>query len=77
MFQFTTKQLERLASKAEKDQKKEQAKVKKVMSISPAFAFEPPHDKTSKMTCEPSEDSDQPGHLPSLIRVFVVHSMGS
>ena len=27
--------------------------------------------------CVPSEDSDQPGHLPSLIRVFAVHSMGS
>ena len=25
------------------------------------------------MTCAPSEDSDQPGHLPSLIRVFAVH----
>ena len=23
--------------------------------------------------CVPSEDSDQPGHLPSLIRVFAVH----
>ena len=38
---------------------------------------EPQHDKTKKMTCVPSEDSDQPGHLPSLIRVFAVHSMGS
>ena len=28
---------------------------------------EPPHDKTNKMTCVPSEDSDQPGNLPSLI----------
>ena len=27
--------------------------------------------------CAPSEDSDQPGHPPSLIRVFAVHSMGS
>ena len=34
--------------------------------------FEPPHDKTNKMACAPSEDSDQPGHLPSLIRVFAV-----
>ena len=34
--------------------------------------FEPSHDKTNKMTCLPSEDSDQPGHLPSLIRVFAV-----
>ena len=23
--------------------------------------------------CAPSKDSDQPGHLPSLIRVFAVH----
>ena len=33
---------------------------------------EPPHDKTNKLTCAPSEDSDQPGHPPSLIRVFAV-----
>ena len=37
---------------------------------------EPPHDKTNRMTA-PSEDSDQPGHLPCLIRVFPVPSMGS
>ena len=30
----------------------------------------PPHDKTSKVACAPSEDSDQPRHSPSLIRVF-------
>ena len=30
------------------------------------------YDKTNKMNCAPSEDSDQPGHLPSLIRVFAV-----
>ena len=36
------------------------------------YPFELPHDKTNKMTCEPSEDSDQPGHPPSLIRVFAV-----
>ena len=35
--------------------------------------IEPLHDKTNKMTCAPSEDSDQPGYLPSLIRVFTVH----
>ena len=39
--------------------------------------FEPPHDKTNKMTFVPSEDSDQPGHPPSLIRVIDVRSMGS
>ena len=40
------------------------------------YAFEPQHDKTNKMVCAASEDSDQPGHLPSLIRVFTVCSMG-
>ena len=39
--------------------------------------FEPPHDKTNKITCAPSEDSDEPGHPPSLIRVFTVRSIGS
>ena len=49
--------------------------------ISPTYASnysnEPPHDKTNKMTCMQSKDSDQPGLLPSLIRVFAVGSMGS
>ena len=35
--------------------------------------YEPLHDKTNKMACAPSEDSDQVGHPPSLIRVFAVH----
>ena len=30
---------------------------------------ESPHDKPNKLTCVPSEDSDQPGHPPSLIRL--------
>ena len=34
--------------------------------------YEPPHDITNKLACAPSEDSDQPGHPPSLIRVFTV-----
>ena len=34
--------------------------------------FEPPYNKTNKMSFAPSEDSDQPGHPPSLIRVFAV-----
>ena len=38
--------------------------------------FEPPHDKTNKMMCAPSKDSDQPGHPPSLI-IFTVLSLGS
>ena len=29
---------------------------------------------TNKMACAPSEDSDQPGHPPSLIRDFAVRS---
>ena len=31
---------------------------------------EPHHDKTNEMACAPSEDSDQPGHPTSLIKVF-------
>ena len=34
--------------------------------------FELPHDKTSKMSCARSKDSDQPGRPPSLIRVYIV-----
>ena len=34
--------------------------------------FEPPRDKTNNMACALSEDSDQPGYSPSLIRVFAV-----
>ena len=34
--------------------------------------FEPLRYKTNKMECAPSEDSDQPGHSPSLIRVLAV-----
>ena len=47
------------------------------------LVYWPPHDKTNKMTCALSEDSDQPGHPhepghpPSLIRVFAVRSKGS
>ena len=37
------------------------------------ITFEPPCDKTNKMACAPSEDSDQPGHPPRLIRVIAVH----
>ena len=35
--------------------------------------FEPAHDKTYKMACAPSEDSDQPGHPPSLISLRCPH----
>ena len=30
--------------------------------------------KNNKMTCAPSDNSAQPGHPPSLIRVFVMRS---
>ena len=33
--------------------------------------------QNQKSDCAPSEDSDQPGYPPSLIRVFTVHLMGS
>ena len=39
--------------------------------------YEPQHYKTNKMTCAPSEDSNQPGHPPSLIRIFAVRTIGS
>ena len=35
--------------------------------------MELPHDKSNKMTYVPSEDSDQPGHLPSLISLHCPH----
>ena len=31
------------------------------------FNFDLEHDKTNKMTCMLSKDSDHPGHLPSLL----------
>ena len=31
------------------------------------------HDKTNFMTCAPNEDSDQPGHPPSLISFRCLH----
>ena len=35
------------------------------------------HDKTNNITFAPSEDFDQPGHPPSLIRIFAVCIMGN
>ena len=49
-------------------------KCKTMLSI---YLYEPQHDKTNKMTWAPSEDSDQPGHPPGLIRAFTVHSKNS
>ena len=36
--------------------------------------IEPPHDKTNKTACVPSEDSDQSGLPHSLIRVFAAQA---
>ena len=36
------------------------------------FIFERAHEKSNKMACTPSEDSDQPRNPPSLITVFAV-----
>ena len=44
----------------------------KYISILAAKKTEPRHEKTNKNEYAPSEDSDQPGHPPSLIRVFAV-----
>ena len=35
--------------------------------------IEPQHDKTHKMTYAPNKDTDQPGHLPSLISLRCPH----
>ena len=40
-------------------------------------SYEQEHDKTNKLTCTPSEDSDQAGHPQSLFPVFAVCYMGS
>ena len=37
--------------------------------------IEPPHDKSTKWHVRPTK-TDQPGHPPSLIRLFAVRSMG-
>ena len=39
-----------------------------------AGTYEPRHNKTYKMTCVFSEDSDQPGHPPNLIWDFAGHT---
>ena len=39
------------------------------------WRFETHRNKTNKMACAPSEDSDQPGHPPNLIRVFAGRSL--
>ena len=41
------------------------------------LVIEPAHNETNKMAYATSEDSDQPGHPPSLIIVFAMRSDGS
>ena len=43
------------------------------MTICLERSFEPPHDKTNKMTFAPSKESDQAGHLPSLNSLHCPH----
>ena len=43
----------------------------------PYIINEPQYDKTNKMTCAPSKDSDQPALPRSLIRMCAVRFMGS
>ena len=47
------------------------------LQIMMLIRIELPHDKINKLACVPREDSDQTGHLPSLIRVFTLRLMGS
>ena len=47
-------------------------KVESPGTCSGKYELEPEHYKTHKMTCAPSEDSDQTRHTPSLIRAFAV-----
>ena len=41
--------------------------------IAGSITIEPQHDKTNKMISALSKDSDQPGHLPSLISLHCSH----
>ena len=42
------------------------------MDMTRKYHNQSPYDKTNKMICAPSEDSDQPGHPLSLIRIYAV-----
>ena len=46
--------------------------------VSELSIYEPPlNDQNQQNDCAPTQDSDQSGHSPSLIRVFAVRSVGS
>ena len=48
-----------------------------IASASENIKHEPGQNTSYKIVCAPSEDSDQPAHPRSLIRVFAGHSVGS
>ena len=45
--------------------------------IRPTYTKRAASWQNQQNVCAPSENSDQPGHPPSLIRVFAVRSVGS
>ena len=46
--------------------------IHKAVGLDWTIINEPSHDNINKVAYAPGEDSDQPGHPPSLIRVFAV-----
>ena len=48
-----------------------------ILGTSETYSYKPGHNISYKIACVPSEDSDQPAHPRSLIRVFTGHSLGS
>ena len=46
------------------------------MNILDTFTYEPPHDKTNKMSCAPSEDSDQTAQSDQSLRCPHEESFG-
>ena len=61
---------DRMAKGVDPDQ--EQSDLGQLYFLRPTYVYERWHDKTNKVVYAPSWDSDQPGHPPSLIRVFAV-----
>ena len=47
-----------------------------IKRILQAYINEPPHDKTNKVACAPSEDSDQTGHPDQSLRCPHEESLG-
>ena len=51
--------------------------LKNIFEIESDQVLKVSHLMTKPTKCAPSKDSDQPGHPPSLIRIFAVCSVGS